>query len=99
MLAGPESGRVGHPPGLRGGVRASLRVQPRTLRRPLQRVGDDVVGAVGRILQRALREVSISLSHAGVAVPEDLLDFIERPAAVHQEGRILVAQVVDPQMR
>jgi hypothetical protein len=29
---------------------------------------------------------------------EDLLDFIERPSAVHQEGRVLMAQVVDPQM-
>ena len=70
----------------------------RPLRRFLHCLADDIVGAVGRILQRTLHEVSISLRHRWVRMTEDLLDLIERPSAVHQKRRILVPEVVDSQM-
>ena len=61
----------------------------RSLRRPSQGIADDIIGAVGCILQRAFREVSIPLGW--VQMTQYLLDFIERLSAVHQKRRIRMA--------
>jgi hypothetical protein len=75
VRAGPGPGRVGYPPGRRGGVRAPPSV-PRS-RRPPQ----DVVGAVGRVLQRASGEVCVTLRYAGVTVTQYLPD--KNPSCLH----------------
>ena len=81
-MAGPGPGRAGYPPEARGGVRALPAAPTRPLRRPPQRVADDVVGAVGCVLQRALPPMGGTLRHAGVAVAQDRPDLVINSAAV-----------------
>ena len=42
--------------------------------------------------------MSIALCYLGIAVTQYGLHLVERSAAVHQEGCILMAQIVDPQV-
>ena len=74
-------------------------LSPETLRRLPPRIADHIIRAVSRLLQRALGEMRVALRHARVRMPQDLLDLIEGPPAVHEEGGILVPQIVDAQMR
>jgi len=71
----------------------------RTLRSPPHCLADDVICTVGRVLQRPPGEMRVTLRHRWVRMTQYLLDLIKRPSAVHQEGRILMTEVVDPQMR
>lgn len=54
---------------------------------------------IGRVLQRLRREMRIPLGHLGVAVPQDALHLVQRPAAIDEERGELVTQVMNAQLR
>jgi len=61
----------------------------------LHQIADDV----GRLDERAGREVRVTLRGLGIGMSQQLLHLIERPARVDQKARERMAQVVQTDIR
>ena len=51
-----------------------------------------------RLLQGGRGQVRVELGHLGVRVPQDLLDLVQSPPAVHEHRGVGMSQIVDANM-